>query len=66
MFGVNPMVLAIIVLAAIATAGIAYGLLYSRIEVEKKTATRINRVKAAETDTAKVKEIGRASCRERV
>ncbi len=55
MFGVNPMVLAIIALAAIATAGIAYGLLYSRIEVEKKTATRINRVKAAETDTAKVK-----------
>ena len=55
MFGFNPMVIAIVVLAAIATAGIAYGLLYSRIEVEKKTATRINRVKAAETDTAKVK-----------
>lgn len=55
MTGFNPMVLAIVVLAAIATAGIAYGLLYSRIEVEKKTASRINRVKAAETDTAKVK-----------
>ncbi|MBA3038260.1 MAG: type II secretion system F family protein [Alphaproteobacteria bacterium] len=55
MFGFDPMVLAIIALAAVATAGIAYGILYSRIEVEKKTATRISRVKAAETDTAKVK-----------
>lgn len=55
MFGFDPMVLAIIALAAVATAGIAYGVLYSRIEVEKKTATRISRVKAAETDTAKVK-----------
>ncbi len=55
MFGFDPMVLAIIALAAVATAGIAYGILYSRIEVEKKTASRISRVKAAETDTAKVK-----------
>ena len=55
MFGFDPMVLAIIALAAIATAGLAYGVLYSRIEVEKKTASRINRVKAAETDTLKVK-----------
>lgn len=55
MFGFDPMVLAIIALAAVATAGIAYGILYSRIEVEKKTANRISRVKAAETDTAKVK-----------
>ena len=55
MFGFDPMVLAVIALAAIATAGLAYGLLYSRIEVEKKTASRINRVKAAETDTLKVK-----------
>lgn len=55
MFGFDPMVLAIIALAAVATAGIAYGILYSRIEGEKKTANRISRVKAAETDTAKVK-----------
>ncbi|MBW8320516.1 MAG: type II secretion system F family protein [Rhizobium sp.] len=55
MFGFDPMVLAIIALAAIATAGLAYGVLYSRIEVEKKTVSRINRVKAAETDTLKVK-----------
>ena len=55
MFGFDPTVLAIIALAAVATAGIAYGILYSRIEVEKKTASRISRVKAAETDTAKVK-----------
>ncbi|MCA1968211.1 MAG: type II secretion system F family protein [Rhizobium sp.] len=55
MFGFDPMVLAIVALAAIATAGLAYGILYSRIEVEKKTESRINRVKAAETDTLKVK-----------
>jgi tight adherence protein B len=55
MFGFDPTVLAIIALVAVATAGIAYGILYSRIEVEKKTASRISRVKAAETDTAKVK-----------
>ena len=55
MFGFDPLVLAIIALAAIATAGLAYGVLYSRIEVEKKTVSRINRVKAAETDTLKVK-----------
>ncbi|MFN7012354.1 type II secretion system F family protein [Rhizobium arsenicireducens] len=55
MFGFDPMVLAIIGLAAIATAGMAYGILYSRIEVDKKTTSRINRVKAAETDTLKVK-----------
>ncbi|PPJ48177.1 pilus assembly protein [Rhizobium sp. KAs_5_22] len=55
MFGFDPLVLAIIALAAVATAGIAYGILYSRIEVDKKTASRISRVKAAETDTAKVK-----------
>lgn len=55
MFGFDPLVLAIIALAAIATGGIAYGLLYSQIETEKKTASRINRVKTAETDHAKVK-----------
>ncbi|MCJ7997277.1 type II secretion system F family protein [Rhizobium cremeum] len=55
MFGFDPIVLAIVALAAVATGGVAYGLLYSQIEVEKKTANRINRVKAAETDHAKVK-----------
>lgn len=55
MFGFDPTVVAIVVLAAIATGGIAYGLLYSRIEADKKTESRINRVKAAETDQVKVK-----------
>ncbi|GEO87208.1 MULTISPECIES: type II secretion system F family protein [Alphaproteobacteria] len=55
MFGFDPMVIAIILLVAVATAGIAYGVLYSRIEADKKTTSRINRVKSAETETAKVK-----------
>lgn len=55
MFGADPTVLAIIALAAVAAGAIAYVVLFSRIEVERKTASRINRVKAAETDHAKVK-----------
>ncbi|MBO3758604.1 type II secretion system F family protein [Ciceribacter sp. L1K22] len=55
MFGLDPTILAIIALSAVAAGAVAYGLLFSRIEVEKKTTSRINRVKAAETDHAKVK-----------
>lgn len=55
MFGIDPTVLAIVALTAVAAGAVAYGLLFSRIEVEKKTASRINRVKAAETDLNKVK-----------
>ncbi|MCL6705970.1 type II secretion system F family protein [Pseudomonas sp. R2.Fl] len=55
MFGIDPTVLAIVALTAVAAGAIAYGLLFSRIEVEKKTTSRINRVKAAETDLGKVK-----------
>jgi tight adherence protein B len=55
MFGLDPMVLAIIGLAAIAAAAVAYGLLFSEIEVQKKTSNRYKKVKAAETDTIKVK-----------
>ncbi|HCL64908.1 MAG TPA: pilus assembly protein [Rhizobium sp.] len=55
MFGLDLTVLLIIVLVAIAAGAIAYGVLYSRIEVEKKTESRISRVKSAETDHLKVK-----------
>ncbi|RUV37221.1 pilus assembly protein, partial [Mesorhizobium sp. M1A.T.Ca.IN.004.03.1.1] len=34
---------------------VAYALLFSRIEADKKSASRINRVKSAEVDRAKVK-----------
>ncbi|AOG10363.1 type II secretion system F family protein [Agrobacterium sp. RAC06] len=55
MFGIDPTILAIVVLAAVSTGAIAYGVLYSKIETEKKTATRINRVRSAETDTNQMK-----------
>jgi len=55
MFGLDSSVLLIIALVAIAAGALAYGLLYSRIEVEKKTESRISRVKSAETDLAKIK-----------
>ncbi|MBC2771292.1 type II secretion system F family protein [Rhizobium sp. AQ_MP] len=55
MFGMDPTILAIVLLVAVSTAAVAYGLLYSRIETDKKTASRINRVRAAETDMSQVK-----------
>ncbi|HWU62708.1 MAG TPA: type II secretion system F family protein [Ensifer sp.] len=55
MFGFDPMVLAIIGLAAIAAAAVAYGVLFSEIESQQKTSNRYKKVKAAETDTVKVK-----------
>lgn len=55
MFGIDPTILAIVLLVAVSTGAIAYGILYSRIETEKKTASRINRVRAAETDTTQIK-----------
>ena len=55
MFGIDPTVLAIVVLAAVAAAGVSYAVLFSRIESDKKSASRINRVKSAELDRTKVK-----------
>ena len=55
MFGVDPTVLAIVLLAAIAAGAVAYGFLFTQIEVERKTESRISRVKLAETDHAKMK-----------
>lgn len=48
-------VIAIVVLAAISAAAVSYGVLFSRIETEKKTEGRMARVKSAETDQNKVK-----------
>jgi tight adherence protein B len=55
MFGFDPIVLAIVVLAAVSAGAVAYALLFSRIETDKKSASRINRVKSAESDRVKVK-----------
>ena len=55
MFGIDPTILAIVALVAVSTGAVAYGVLYSKIETEKKTATRINRVRSAETDTNQMK-----------
>ena len=55
MFGLDITIVAIFDLAALSTAGLAYGLLFSRIETEKKTESRMRRVQAAETDQSKAK-----------
>ncbi|NTF40506.1 type II secretion system F family protein [Rhizobium rhizogenes] len=55
MFGVDPAVLLIVMLSAVSAGAICYGVLYSRIETQKKTESRVNRVKQAETDRVKVK-----------
>ncbi|OHV80573.1 type II secretion system F family protein [Ensifer sp. LCM 4579] len=55
MFGIDITVLAVAVLVAIAAAALAYGVLYSRIESEKKAEGRLRRVSASETDRASVK-----------
>ena len=53
MFGLDTVVLAIIGLAALSAGALGYGVLYTRIEGERKAAGRVNRVKAAETDRSK-------------
>ena len=55
MFGLDPDVLLMVMLAAVAAGGLCYARLFSRIETEKKTDARIARVKSAETDIGKVK-----------
>ncbi|QYA13334.1 type II secretion system F family protein [Rhizobium sp. AB2/73] len=55
MFGIDPIVLLIVLLTAVSAAAVCYGILYSRIETQKKADSRVNRVKQAETDRAKVK-----------
>nr|WP_255561624.1 type II secretion system F family protein [Pseudohoeflea sp. DP4N28-3] len=41
-------------MAALAAGGLGYGVLYNRLEAEKKSASRLSRVKSAETDRTKV------------
>ena len=55
MFGIDPIILAIIALAAISAGAVSYGVLFSRIENEKKAQNRFDRVKSAETDRVKIK-----------
>jgi tight adherence protein B len=55
MFGLDITIVAIFALAALSTAGLAYGLLFSRIEAQKKTESRVRRVQASETDQARAK-----------
>lgn len=55
MFGIDITVLALAGLVAVAAAGLAYGVLFSRIENEKKAEGRFRRVSAAETDRTKIK-----------
>lgn len=55
MFGLDLTMLLIVLLAAISAAAVAYALLFSRMETEKKAGARLTRVKAAESDTGKAK-----------
>ena len=45
----------LVVLVAVSAGALAYAFLFPQMEVEKKTASRVNRVKAAETDHIKIK-----------
>ena len=51
----NLIVILIVVLVAVAAGGIAYGLLFSAIETQKKVEGRVNRVVTAENDRGKAK-----------
>jgi tight adherence protein B len=55
MFGIDITILAIVGLVALSTAGLAYGILFTRIETEKKAESRVRKVKSAETDRVQVK-----------
>lgn len=50
MFGVDTTMLLVIALAAIAAGGFAYAVLFPTFETQRKSETRIERVKTAETD----------------
>jgi tight adherence protein B len=55
MFGLDLTMLLIVLLAAVSAAAVAYALLFSRMETDKKAGARLTRVKAAESDTGKAK-----------
>ncbi|OLP62267.1 pilus assembly protein [Xaviernesmea oryzae] len=56
MFGLDPTVLLLSLSIAVAVGGVAYALLFSQIERQKKTESRLRKVQAAETDRAKVRQ----------
>ena len=55
MFGLDMTVIAIIALVAIAAGAVSYGVLFSRIETDRKTQSRVTKVASAETDRVKIK-----------
>ncbi len=55
MFGIDINLLMIIGLAVLAAGGVAWALLFTQLENEKKIKSRYKKVKSAETDTIKVK-----------
>ncbi len=55
MFGIDPTVLAFIVLAGFSAGAVAYALLFARISSEKQVGKRLETIKSAETDRAVVK-----------
>lgn len=55
MFGLDPRILVIVVLAAVAAGAVGYAFLFGEIETQKKAEGRIRKIKAAETDRVKVK-----------
>lgn len=55
MFGLDLTVVLIVLLVGFSATAVCYGLLFTRMETEKKADTRLNRVKSAETDLVKVK-----------
>ncbi len=55
MFGLDMTVIAIVALAAISAGAVSYGMLFSRIETDRKTQSRVSKVASAETDRVKIK-----------
>jgi tight adherence protein B len=55
MFGMDSTVLLIVLLAAVSAAAVCYSFLYAGMQTQKKTESRVARVKSAETDLNKVK-----------
>lgn len=55
MFGADLTVIGVIVLVAISAAAMAWALLFQRIEVDRKTASRVSKVQSADTDRVRIK-----------
>lgn len=55
MFGIDINILGIVLLAALSAGAVSYGLLFGRMETDRKTEGRVARVKSAETDRTKSK-----------